>query len=240
MSRWDDVRMLGELVGRSGFSLSVTDGAIELCRGRSFGLTAARLVLTVFLLPFLLAPLLLLLEPDIPFNIPAALFYVIWYGTLGGFTWFASTVLFRWRTVRVDGERGRLEMHGSGRLLWLPRRVSVPLDAVRKLELRMGPEGWRPTPFIWRLTCAPWSERPRKLTIGATVDAINRREEALHLTARIVRLMGWEAFELTRGDDLAAVVRFARNEAHLENPRQIPPLEEVLDYGEDEGEGEEH
>lgn len=62
VSRWNDLQMIGELVAGSSFSLSVTPGAIELHRGRSPAHLIARLVIGLFLLPFLLAPLLLLLE----------------------------------------------------------------------------------------------------------------------------------------------------------------------------------
>ena len=231
MSWLDDVRVAGELVGRSTFSLSATQGTVELRRGRSIGFIAARLVVSLFLLPFLLAPLLLFFEPDIPRNMPAAVLFLLWYGTLGGFAALAGAFLFRWRTVRVDGDRGLIELRGAGRLLWLPRQVSVPLEAVRELELRLGPGELRPVPFIWRLTHVSRGERPRKLAIGATVEAIDRREEAVHLTARIARLMGWKSFELTRSDEQAAVVRFARSESELDDPRPIPPLEEVEHYG---------
>lgn len=233
MSHWDDVRLLGELVGRSGFSLSLGGGVIEMRRGPSFAHLAARLVITLFLLPFLLAPLLLLLEPDIPFNVPAALFYLVWYGTLGGFATLAGAGLFRWRLVRVDGDRGRLELRGSGRFLWLRRRVSVPLGRVRELRLGLGPEGLRPTPFAWRVTYEARGKGRRKVTIAATVETIDRREEALDLTARVAGLMGWKAFELTRDDPLRVTVRFARSEAELEDPRPIPALPEAPDYEED-------
>lgn len=233
MNRWDFPRLAGELVGRSGFALSLSHGAIELRRGPSPGHLAGRLVIGLFLLPFLLAPFLLLLEPDVPFNVPAALFYLVWYGALGGFATLAGVVLFRWRSVRFDGDRGRLELRGAGRLLWLPRRVSVPLERVRELRLALGPEGLRPTPFLWRLAYESRGGRRRRLAIAATAEAIDRREEALDLSARIARLMGWKAFELARGDALGVEVRFARSEAELEDPRPIPPLEDEPDYEED-------
>lgn len=232
MSRWDDLRMVGELVGRSSFSLSASHRVIELRRGRSFGLTAARVLIGLFLLPFLLAPLLLVLEPDIPFTLPAAIFYLVWYGMLGGFTVFMAATLFRWRTIRVDSRQGMMELRGFGRFLWLPRRVSIRLDTVCELEIRMGPEGLRPTPFTWRVTYGARGERRRRLRISATVEAIDRREEAVHLTARIARLMGWEVFEVTR-DDFGPAVRFSRSESSLDDPQPIPRLEEISDYGSD-------
>lgn len=232
MSRWDDLRMTGELVGRSGFSLSTSDRVIELRRGRSFGLTVARVLIGFVLLPFVLAPLLLVLEPDVPFNVPAAIFYLVWYGMLGGFTVFMAAILFRWRTIRVDSRQGMLQLGGSGRLLWWPRRVSIRLDTVRELEIRMGPEGLRPTPFTWRVTYGARGERRRKLRISATVEGIDRREKAVHLTARIARLMGWGVFEVTR-DDFGPVVRFSSSESSLEDPQPIPRLEDISDHGSD-------
>lgn len=231
MSRRDDLRLVGELVARSSFSLSATDDAIVLRRGPSIGLTATRIVITVLLLPFVSIPILLLLEPDVPFNIPAAAFYLVWYGTLGGFAAFMGEILFRWQTVRVDAARGRLELHGKGRLLWFPRRVCVPLETVRELELRLGPRELQPTAFTWTYVHAPRGEAPRKLRIGATVEGIDRREEALHLTARIARMLGWTAMEVTHSGELGGRVRFAPSGAVLDDPRPIPPLEEIPDYG---------
>lgn len=216
--------MVGELLGRASFALSASPGVIELRRGRSLGLLTARIFIGVFLLPFSLLPLLLVFEPDIPFNMPAALFYIVWYGTLGGFFLFMSAVLFRWHTIRVDGRRGMMELSGSGRFLWFPRRVSIPLDAVRELQIRLGPEGLRPTPFTWRLTYGSRGARPRRIRISATVEAIESREEAVHLTARIARLMGWEVFEVT-GRDLGPAVRFGRSESSLDDPQPIAALE---------------
>lgn len=237
MSRLDDLRMVGELVGRSSFALSTSDDVIELRRGRSFGLTAARVLVGLFLLPFYLAPLLLVLDPGIPFNVPAAIFCLVWYGMLGGFTVFMAAVLFRWCTIRVDRRQGTIELRGSGRLLWLPRRVSIPFETVRELEVRMGSEGLRPTPFMWRGTYGARDERRRRFRISATVEGIDRREEAVHLTARIARLMGWEMHEVTRYD-FGPAVRFGRGESSLANPQPIPRMVEISDYGSDPAESD--
>lgn len=223
--------MAGELLIRSPFALAVSTGAIELRRGPSLGHLIGRLAVTLLLLPFLLAPLLLLLEPEIPSNVPAALFYLAWYGALVGFAALAGVILFRWRRVRFDGDRGCLDLRGSGRFLWIPRRVSVPFDGVRELRLALGPEGLRPTPFVWRVTHGALGARPRKLVISASVETVDDREEALDLSARIARLMGWSALELVRGGELGAEIRFARSEAELEHPRPIPPLEGTPAYG---------
>lgn len=224
MGRWDELRMAGELFGRSGFAQSDSPDVIELRRGRSRGLLAARMFVGLFLLPFFLLPLLLVLDPDIQFNVPAALFYVLWYGMLGGFTLIVSTVLFRWRTIRVDGRRGIMELEGSGHFLWFPRRVSIPLAAVRELQIRLGPEELRPPPFTWRLTYGPRGARARKIRVSATVETHDRREEAVLLTARISRLMGWEAFEI-KGDDFGPAVRFSHSESSLDDPQPISSLE---------------
>ncbi len=224
MGRWDELRMVGELFGRASFALSDSPGVIELRRGRSLGLLTARIFIGVFLLPFLLLPLLLVLEPDIPVNVPAALFYIVWYGTLGGFALFMSMVLFRWRTIRVDSRRGMMELGGFGRFLWFPRRVLIPLNTVRELQIRLGPEGLRPTPFTWRLTYCPRGGRPRKIRISATVEGVDSREVAVDLTARIARMLGCEVFEVS-GEDLGPVVRFGRRDSSLEDPQPIAALE---------------
>lgn len=225
MSRWDELRMAGELFGRTSFAVSDSPDVIELRRGRSFALFAARILIGLFLLPFLLLPLLLVLEPDIQFNVPAALFYLVWYGTLGGFVLFISRILFRWRTIRIDGGRGLMELEGSGRFLWFPRRVSIPLGAMREIEIRLGPEELEPAPFTWRLTYGPRAAQPRNIRISATVEAMDRREEAVLLTARIARLMGWEVFEI-EGRDFGPAVRFSHSESSLDDPHPIASLED--------------
>lgn len=216
--------MVGELFGGASFTLSDSPGVVELRRGRSLGLLTARIFVGLFLLPFLLLPLLLLLEPDIPMNVPAALFYVVWYGTIGGFTLFMSMVLFRWREICVDGRRGMVELEGSGRFLWFPRRVSISLREVRDLEVRLGPEGLRPTPFTWRLRYGPRAARARKIRVSAAVEGVDSREEAVHLTARIARMMDLEVFQVT-GEDFGPVVRFGRGDSSLDDPRPIAALE---------------
>lgn len=206
----------------------------------------ARALITLFFLPFLLAPLAMLsgsadpqaAEPSVGQRAAVLLMLGTWYALLLGFIWFCGVVAETCTELNFHAERREFDARFVGRLIWGSRRVQARFHDLTRVELQVPAEQpGRNLPLTCRVGWRDAQGADREAAVPVQVAGLDRRGEAVALAIRIAGALGWPAYRVERSDHLRLELHLLRDARTAADALPIPSDGHALEPAGDDPKG---
>ncbi|MFW6039161.1 MAG: hypothetical protein ACOC9P_01645, partial [bacterium] len=169
-----------------------------------------KLILTLFFLPFLAAPFILLaavttgeVETDgIGAIVVMVVFFAMWFAFLFGMIWFASWLTRENARIELDRRQNALVAREIGRLLWLSRTHHIPFDRIRFAIAKVRGNDGHPLRVQWTFVRQNDISEDAGFDLTFRVEHLDQREKAIALSHDMARVLAFTGRRVVRSDHL--------------------------------------